>query len=78
MDVLRTNLAAAEVAFEAALARETYWRERCERLCDAAMARAGNAPVLQDRKPAGPSQLERIATAMAIKEIDSTARPSKN
>jgi hypothetical protein len=56
--------------------RETYWRERCERLTDAALARVGaiHEPTMQQRPPPPKSLIETAMAGLAIREIDS-ARP---
>lgn len=78
MDVLRATTAALANETDALQAQVEYWRTRAERLTDAALSRAGaiHEPTMVDRPaPADKSPMELISRAMAVREIDSTARP---
>lgn len=54
-----------------------YWREKAERLLDAALfkRREINAPVFEDTKPAEESILQRVVGAMGTMETDTSKRP---
>lgn len=53
-----------------------YWRSRCERLTDAALARRGeiHEPTMVSEKPKPPSIVAQVVGALGIAEIDSSIR----
>jgi hypothetical protein len=78
MDALRAILAEAENRVVDAGEREEYWRTRCERLSDAALARAGaiSAPTMVAPPEHKPSGAELLARAFGQNEIDTGRLPA--
>jgi hypothetical protein len=74
---LERELAAAEAQHVETLKREHYWRTRCERLTDAALAKQGaiDSPTFVEPKPPTASPSELLARAFATTEIDSREIP---
>lgn len=58
-----------------ALNRERYWRERCERLTDEALFKAGAiaSPAMVERKDV-PNVAALVSSAMGMKEFESAPR----
>ena len=55
-----------------------YWRQRAERLTDAALSRAGaiHEPTMVEKKPEPKNIASTVAAAMAMKEFESAPTPN--